>query len=203
MSAPSPAIRHWFTLVAALLLLRAPLTLGTVWPTPWVEPRPESSVEVAALLLGLAAYAELASRRGLSPPGRRTTLALAALMFFLTIGRYADVTAPALYGRPVNLYWDARHLPNVGAMLAEVAKPWRRAAFRAGLGACAAVIGGALYWALARVERSLRNTNARRALGVLAAALVAAFVLGRALDWPVSYWFSSPVLATYRDQVAF
>ncbi len=155
------------------------------------------------MILGLAAYAEVAARRGFPQPGRRTMLALAALMFFLTIGRYADVTAPALYGRPVNLYWDARHLPNVGAMLAEVAKPWMLAAFLAALAAFVALIGGALYWSLARVERSLRDSRARRALGALAAALVAAFILGRAFEWPVGYWFSSPVLATYRDQVAF
>jgi sulfatase-like protein len=204
MSTPAPpAIRQWLTLAAALLLLNAALTLANVWPTPWVEPRPEVSVEVAALLLGLAVYAELAARRGYPYPGRRTALVLAALMFLLTIGRYADVTAPALYGRPVNLYWDARHLPNVGAMLAEVAKPWMLAAFLAALVAFVAVVGGALYWALARVERSLRDAPARRALGALGAALVAAFFLGRAFESPVSYWFSSPVLATYRDQVAF
>ena len=143
-SQSSPAIRQWLSLAAALLLLNAALTLGNVWPTPWVEPRAEISVEVAALVLGLALYAELASRRGLPQPGRRATLGLAALMFFLTVGRYADVTAPALYGRPVNLYWDARHLPNVGAMLAEVAKPWMLAAFLAALVAFVAVIGGAL-----------------------------------------------------------
>jgi len=65
------------------------------------------------------------------------------------------------------------------------------------------VIGGALYWALARVERSLRDAHARRVLGALAIALVSAFFVGRAFQWPVAYWFSSPVLATYRDQVAF
>jgi hypothetical protein len=203
MSAPSrPAIRQWLTLAAALLLLNAALTLGNVWPTPWIEPRAEISVEVAALVLGLAAYAELAARRGFAPPGRRTALCLAALMFVLTIGRYADVTAPALYGRPVNLYWDARHLPNVGAMLAEVASPKMLAAFLAILVAFVAVIGGALYWALARVERGLRDVASRRALGALAAALVAAFFLGSLLE-PVGYWFSAPVLATYRDQLAF
>jgi hypothetical protein len=204
MSAPArPAIRHWLTLAAALLLLNSALTLGNVWPTPWVEPRAEISIEVAVLVLGLAAYAEIAARRGWPPPGRRTALALAALMFFLTIGRYADVTAPALYGRPVNLYWDARHLPNVGAMLSAVAKPWMLAAFLAALVVFVGAIGGALYWALARVERGLHDARARRALGVLAGALVAAFVLGRTLEWPVRYWFSAPVFATYRDQVVF
>jgi Sulfatase len=198
-----PAIRQWLTLAAALLLLNAALTLGNVWPTPWIEPRAELSVEVAALLFALAAYAEIAVRRGWQPPGRRTALALAALMFFLTIGRYADVTAPALYGRPVNLYWDARHLPNVGAMLVEVAKPWMLAAFLAAFVAFVGAIGGVLYWALARVERSLRDARARRALGMVTAVLVAAFFLGRAFEWSVGYWFSAPVLATYRDQLAF
>ena len=203
MSAPSrPAIRQWFTLAAALLVLNFALTLGNVWPTPWIEPRPEISVEVAALVLGLAAYAELAARRGFAQPGRRTALWLAALMFVLTIGRYADVTAPALYGRPVNLYWDARHLPNVGAMLAEVAKPWMLAAFLAGLVAFVALIGGALYFALARVERSLTDARSRRPLGALAAVLVAAYFVGYVLE-PIGYWFSAPVLATYRDQLAF
>jgi len=203
MSAPSrPAIRQWFTLAAALLVLNFALTLGNVWPTPWIEPRPEISVEVAALVLGLAAYAELAARRGFAQPGRRTALWLAALMFVLTIGRYADVTAPALYGRPVNLYWDARHLPNVGAMLAEVAKPWMLAAFLAGLVAFVALIGGAMYFALARVERSLTDARSRRPLGALAAVLVAAYFVGYVLE-PIGYWFSAPVLATYRDQLAF
>ena len=203
MSAQSrPAIRQWFTLAAALLVLNFALTLGNVWPTPWIEPRPEISVEVAALVLGLAAYAELAARRGFAQPGRRTALWLAALMFVLTIGRYADVTAPALYGRPVNLYWDARHLPNVGAMLAEVAKPWMLAAFLAGLVAFVALIGGALYFALARVERSLTDARSRRPLGALAAVLVAAYFVGYVLE-PIGYWFSAPVLATYRDQLAF
>jgi len=198
-----PSLRHGLSLAAALLLLNAALTLGNVWPTPWVTLRAELSVEVAVVVLALAVYAELALRRGWSLPGRRSALALTVPMFLLTIGRYADVTAPALYGRPVNLYWDAQHLPNIVAMLTEVAKPWMLAAFVAGVVAFVAALGGLLYWALARVERSLSSNAQRRALGALAAALVAAFFVGRALEWPIGYWFSDPVLATYRDQLAF
>ena len=47
-----------------------------------------------------------------------------------------------------------------------------------------------------------RTARSRRALGSLAAVLVAAFFLGYALE-QVGYWFSAPVLATYRDQLAF
>jgi hypothetical protein len=82
------------------------------------------------LVLGLAAYAELP--RGAALRSRAGACAWLA----------ADVRArdrplcgrhrARAYGRPVNLYWDARHLPNVGAMLAEVAKPWMLVAFLAG-----------------------------------------------------------------------
>ena len=142
MSAPSrPTIRQWLLLAAALFLLNASLTFQNVWPTPLIAPRPEVSVEVAALLLGSRPTRR--SRRGAAgAPGGRTAIWLAALLFVLAIGRYADVTAPALYGRPVNLYWDAQHLPNVGAMFAKVAKPWMIGAFRAGLVAFVVVIGG-------------------------------------------------------------
>jgi hypothetical protein len=198
-----PSIRQWLSLAAALLLLNSALTLGNVWPTLWVTLRGELSVEVAVIVLALATYAELAARRGWPLPGRRSGLLLTALMFLFTIGRYADVTAPALYGRPVNLYWDAQHLPNIVAMLAQVAKPWMLAAFVAGVVAFVAALGGLLYWALARVERSLAVELQRRVLGALAAVLVVSFFVGRALEWPIGYWFSDPVLATYRDQLAF
>ena len=198
-----PSIGQWLALAAALLLLNSALTLGNVWPTLWVTIRGEVSVEVAVMVLALAAYAELAIRRGWPLPGRRAAVALTVPMFLLTIGRYADVTAPALYGRPVNLYWDAQHLPNIVAMLGAVAKPWLLAAFVAGVVAFVAVLGGLLYWALARVERSLAVDAPRRGLGALAAALVVSFFVGRPLEWPIGYWFSDPVLATYRDQLEF
>ena len=31
---------------------------------------------------------------------------LAAAWMALVLGRYVDVMSPALYGRPINLYWD-------------------------------------------------------------------------------------------------
>ena len=36
---------------------------------------------------------------------------LAAVYLLYVIGRYADVTAPALFGREINLYWDGAQLP--------------------------------------------------------------------------------------------
>ena len=35
----------------------------------------------------------------------------------MIIGRYVDITAPALWGRELNFYWDLRFLPDVAGML--------------------------------------------------------------------------------------
>ncbi|MEZ5583438.1 MAG: hypothetical protein R3F37_12460 [Candidatus Competibacteraceae bacterium] len=102
-----------------MFILNFLLTFHNVWPTPWIRYPNELSIELAVLVLLLAGYAEL-----VRIPGTITLSGLTLLLLILVLGRYADVTSPALYGRPINLYWDIRHLPNVVAMLATVASPW-------------------------------------------------------------------------------
>jgi hypothetical protein len=198
-----PTSRQWLLLAVALVLLNAAVTFQNVWPTLWITLREEVSIEFAVLLLVLVLYAEIAAWLKWPRVGFGTTLALTALLFALAVGRYADVTAPALYGRPVNLYWDAQHLPRVAAMLAEVAHPWIIAAVALGLLAFVVVIGGLLFWSLACVARGLRAPAQRRALGVLAFVVVDTYLLGAAFDWPTRHYFSLPVAATYKQQIAF
>ena len=49
---------------------------------------------------------------------------VAALWLALVIGRYAEVTAAALYGRDINLFWDLRFVPDVVALLARPERLW-------------------------------------------------------------------------------
>ena len=107
--------------LAALFLLNASLTFYDVWPTPGVEWHGHASVELAAavLLLGRS--------RAWRRPGRAMPWligGLSAVWMALVLGRYVDVMSPALYGRPINLYWDLRHVAAVAAMMTDaVATP--------------------------------------------------------------------------------
>jgi len=49
-------VRHWLLLAVALVALNVAVTFHNVWPTLWVVPHAELSVEVAALLLALVAW---------------------------------------------------------------------------------------------------------------------------------------------------
>ena len=76
------------------------------------------------------------------------------------IGRYAEVTAPALYGRPVNLYWDSRHVSAVAAMLARAASMWRLVLALIVAALVPVLIYIVLRWAIGRVAGAMRDPRA-------------------------------------------
>ena len=169
--------RQWLKLAAALFVLNAALTLQNVWPTLWVRLRPEVSIELGVLLLVLVVWTSF-----VAPLGRKTLAGLTVLMLVLLIGRYAEVTSPALYGRPVNLYWDSQHLPNVAAMLAKVGPWWLVGLLVLGSAALLTALVLGLAWCLATVTTSLRSTTGRRVLGGIAGLLVAGYAIGQLSD---------------------
>ncbi len=188
----------WLRLGLGWFLLNLALTIQNVWPTLWITTHNKFSLEIALLLLALAAYVEL---KGLPP--RRLISWLAVGLTLLTIGRYAQVTAPALYGRPINLYWDAQHLPQVAAMLAQVSPTWL--VMLTALGAVV-LVGGlflALRWALGSVRAGLSQAGPRRGMAVLAAGGVAIYLAAPLLQLHTGRWFSNPVVPVYARQVKF
>src|SRR5262245_57395262 len=106
-------------LVAALALLNASLTFQSLWPTPAIEWQHALSVELAVVLIGLA----LAHGRARVPSASVLNW-IAAVWVLLVLGRYEYVTAPALFGRELNLYFDLRFIPDVTAMLTRAAPLW-------------------------------------------------------------------------------
>ena len=182
--------------VAGLALLNAGLTFHNLWPTFWPRLSPEFSLEIAILVLALAIIAEW--RSGF---GRRLIGGLTLLLALLVLGRYIDVTAGGLFGRPLDLYWDLPHLPAVVAMATAGEPFWRIVAATVALAGVAALLLALLYWALRAVTDGLVRPAIRRVTAFAAAGLIAAYAAGMASDRLKSeWWFAFPVLPVYAKQ---
>ena len=194
---PSRVTPHWARVALALALLNASLTLVNVWPTPFVRLSGDLSLEV----LGACALLVLL-HRVVAPRRRAVARVLAGLWVLLTIGRYADVTAQSMWGRPINLYWDVPHLPSVGAMLATVASWGTIAAVVAALVVVPSLLFLPLRWAFGTVIDGAADPRVRRAvlgLGVLAVVWGGGQRLDteRVPQWP---GVATPVTAVWAAQ---
>jgi hypothetical protein len=196
---PAPGMTSLYRIADALfgaLLINALLVFGNIWPTPWPQFRLAASPEFALLLVVLACW------RWYRPALKGYVIAaLSVGLLLLVVGRYADVTAPALYGRPVNLYWDLPHVANVAGMLVRAAPVWvALLAF--------AVIGGALLGLFLLLGAALRTLDRGLDLApVRAGALVAAGCVLAAWLWQLRTppaenegWVAKPVTSTWVAQ---
>lgn len=197
-NAPTLSARDWLGLGVALLLLNSSLSFHNVWPTLWITLRPEISMEAAALVVLLALYNRFVGR-----PSNRSLMLCAGVLFLMVIGRYLEVTAPALYGRAVNIYWDAQYLPAVAAMLAGAAPLYVTILVGVGLIVVSGLVLWALFWALTRVRDVLEVPRAARYVRAVMAVVVALYFLGYYTPLPTLGWFSIPVSQTYARQARF
>lgn len=195
-------MRNWVTLAIAALFLDASLTFENFWPTPLIKWTGQFSIELAVLVLLL-----LAARRVRNDDQRRTSGWLSALWVVLVISRYADVTAPALYGRDVNLYWDLQFLPDVAAMVTNSIPAWLLAL----VAVATFVVFGLLFLvvraAIRRLRAGLERAAERRVLAALAVAVVVAFAaqelfyMPRMAEWDNRRaWLPIPVTWSYARQ---
>jgi hypothetical protein len=185
-------------LVAAVALLNASLSCHNIWPTPLIAWAGALSIEAAIVLLLFVVVSRVAG-----PPSPSAVRALAVLWVVLAIGHYADVTTPALYGREINLYWDARYMPDVAAMIARAAPWWLIALVLAVVFAALAALYLVFRWALARVAGAVDDPPARTGLTVFAVAVIVAYgaQLARPRPFSENTLFPTPVTATYARQV--
>ena len=193
------SVRRWAGLALAFFVLNFALTFHNVWPTLAITTRYELSVEIAVLILILALYTKFA--RTVSP---RMLTVLALVLTAMTIARYIEVTAPALFGRRVNLYWDAQYLPHVTEMLVEVANPLMVLLISAG-GIMALVgIFIALRFALARITRGFATPVEHRTVATLMGVLIIVFSAGyTGLPLQRVIFYSIPITKTYWQQAEF
>ncbi len=179
----------------AFALLNALLTFENRWPGFGVHLNPRLSFE---LCLGVLALLGWVAWRG--PLRARAATALALGFMALVAVRYADVTAPAVLGRPVNIYWDGRHALDLLQVLAASLSAAQLAAV-----ATAALLAAVALTVLVRVAiqalaRCLAWAPARRPLVATVAALVLCFAAyvpdGRDTRW----FFALPLAPTLQQQ---
>ena len=180
----------------ALLVLNFLNSFNNVWPTPWIVPDARIGPEFVALWLALLALVALFGHLG-----RGAILLLTGLYFAVAIGRYADVTAPALLGRAINLYWDGQQLPAFLDVVRQGLAWWQI------IGVLVAFFGG--LWLLIRLIRGcieiLAEHAAPYALRSPAALILSIFWLGMVIantmrveaTWP---YISRPVYPVYVRQ---
>jgi len=193
------SILNWTSLLLSLFILNFALTFHNVWPTLGITSWHELSVEIAVLLLVLALYSHF--RAAISP---HLITVLAILLTILTLARYLEVTAPALFGRPVNLYWDAQYLPSVAGMLAEVATPLQIALIVAGTLLALALIFLVLRFSLNRVVHGLTKPREWRALALAASVLTLGYLIDYAhTSVHTLQYYSLPLTKTYWGQIKF
>lgn len=188
-------IINGFRLALALALLNSVLTFQNRWPTAGVHWVPELSLDLLVLLLALV----VVCRR--TPERWMRNLLLSGVML-LALGRYVDVTAPALLGRSVHLYWDSQHLPAVAAMLMDSVAAWQLALGSLALLVLLGILTVALRWALQMVLAALDQPRLRRGLGVLAVGLLTLYGAGRWSErLPAERAFALPVTPVFVEQI--
>lgn len=184
--------RQWAVALPLLAALNLSLTFTNVWPTPKVRLGLALSVELAIAVLALVLAGRWADRlaRGVLP----------ATWVLLVVGRYLDVTAPGLYGREFNIYWDAPHLGNVTAMLVQAVPAWQVATAVAAVVVASFAAWAAARWTWRRVATALAEPVVRRPLAGLAGLIVAAYLVAPESG---SSAFSQPVSAAYARQAGY
>jgi len=199
-------LRRLLSRILAVVLLDASITFSNIWPTPAVKWTGAPSVELAVVLLALI-FAFEGGR--VAPSSRRLVRWLSVGWLLLILGRYIDVTAPALWGRDLNFYWDLRFLPDVAAMLVGASRQAVLLGTAVGIGVLA-VLGLlflAVRWAFGQVTATLAERRGRLVLGGAATLGVALFALQAAglfgLDLLGEEWrlFPRPVTQVYARQL--
>jgi hypothetical protein len=182
----------------ALFLLNSALAMSNLWPTPFVYIDSRIAPEFVYTWCLLLALPFLIQK----PEWRSRAVTWFGLAYTaLVLGRYFDTTAPALFGRPINLYWDGLQIPRLLWVMSGKYAWWVPPLVMAAIVALILCLFLALRWALKvsatlSAPYTLRN---RWAQGVTLFLLLSSFAnyLGVQQTWG---YISRPVLPTYWAQ---
>ena len=193
--APRSPIAWLLSVGVAFFVLNSLLTFENRWPGFGVSWSPRLSLELclgsAILIVWLAWRPALRSR---------AVNALTLGFVCLVAVRYADVTAPAVLGRPVNIYWDGRHGLELWRMAAASLPPLQQVVVvcsgLAGLAALVFVVRAAI----ATLARGMGWARPRRVLLSVVAALTLSFAVYEPAGRDTRWFFSLPLMPTLQQQ---
>ena len=184
---------RWLVMIKvglALLVLNFLTSFNNVWSTPWVQPDSRIGPDFVGLWLILLLLVALFGR-----VGRGAIAALTGVFLMAVIGRYVDVTVPAWFGRKVNLYWDAQHLPTFLEVASQEYAWWQI------VGIVAAVIAG--FWLLTRLIRMCIEVTANHAAPYALRSPIALIVTVFCVGLVTASFFKVEAASPYVSAPAF
>jgi hypothetical protein len=188
--------RPFFMAIAALGILNALLSMTNLWPTPFVKLDARIGPEFTFVWVGILVWVAVKGRLS-----ARALTALSVVYLLLVIGRYVDTTAPALFGRAINLYWDGWQMPRLLWVLSKKHSVWVSLACGLGLVVLLATVFYLIKWSLKVAAETAAPWVLKRPLAVAISAFLALFgvgnIAGVEATWP---YMSKPVIPTYVTQ---
>ena len=185
----------------ALFLLNSALSMTNWWPTPYVKLDARIAPEFIYVWCGIVLWVVLARRGIVTAVSARGVTLLAVFYFALTLGRYIDTTAPALFGRAVNLYWDGWQVPRLLWVMSKNQPLWLSFGAVVSVVALLFFVFAAIRWSLKISITMIAPFALRRwwALGITAILLGTSManLMGVQATWP---YISRPVIPTYWQQ---
>jgi hypothetical protein len=181
----------------ALFLLNAVMSMTNLWPTPFVKL--DSRLAPEFVLLWVTILLIVWRFNTLSP---KWLLGLTLAYMLFVAGRYFDTTAPALFGRDINLYWDGLQIPRVLWVTLKSYSLWISTLVIAALVLLFWISFMTLRWAIRMTVTQAAPYALSKPwvllLTSVASALVIANVYGIRETWP---YVSKPVIPTYSRQI--
>ncbi len=178
-----------------LLALNALLSFDNDWPSLWVRFGARVSVELAAIVLALSLW--LGRRRTVAPA---VLSALAIVIALWSVLRYVDVTVPAVFGRPVNAYWDGRHLWQLLRMASGDSPWWRLTGGAVVMALLSTPLFLVVRWMLGALVRALARPGARAPSMLASAGVCIAFAASPFVGVDRHAFFARPVAVTIAEQ---
>lgn len=194
-AAPPSAPGWWWRFALAFWLLNTLLTFENRWPGFGVAYLPRLSFELCLAVVALMGW--VAWRGSLSP--RWGTVAAVGFVALVLV-RYASVTAPAVLGRPVNVYWDGRHASELLRVVAQSLPLWQVTVAVLVLAIGLLLLMVVARWAIHALGECLAWKRPRPWMLTGAAALTLSFVAYVPDQRDTRWFFSLPLAPTLLHQ---